>query len=164
MERKHWFGLIESFLVMDASEIGEELDRYVLKGFGDFKKKRIFIKSFAQWLSFFHRMDLYHKDMKSCNIMASKNGETWDFRLLDLEDVLLNEKVDEKKLFRNFLQLNTSTPKVITRTDRFRFFGEYIDLNPIIKKRSVFLKRLLKESRRRGLVYVSPQGVVDEKL
>jgi len=67
-------------------------------------------------------------------------------------------------LFRNFLQLNTSTPKVMTKVDRFRFFREYLRLNPIIKDQGIFLRGLMRESRRRGLVYVSPQGVVAEKM
>jgi hypothetical protein len=76
----------------------------------------------------------------------------------------MDERVDEMRLFRNFLQLNTSTPKIITRADRFRFFKEYLSLNPIIKNRKGFLRRLIEESRQRGLVYVSSQGVVIEKL
>jgi hypothetical protein len=109
-------------------------------------------------------MELFHKDMKTCNIMVSKIGKDWNFRLLDLEDVLLDEKVDEMRLFRNFLQLNTSTPKIMTRTDRFRFLREYLSLNPIVKNQKDFLRRLIDESRRRGLVYVSSKGVVIEKL
>jgi hypothetical protein len=76
----------------------------------------------------------------------------------------LDEKVDPKKLFRNLLQLNTSTPKVMTKVDRFRFFKEYIRLNPIVKEQKVFLRGLMNESRRRGLVYVSAQGVVTEEI
>jgi hypothetical protein len=72
--------------------------------------------------------------------------------------------VDEKRLFKNFLQLNTSTPRMINRIDRFRFYREYIRQNPMITNEKVFFRRLMEESRRRGLVYVSPQGVVFEKL
>ena len=86
------------------------------------------------------------------------------FHLLDFEDIRLDDKVNRKKLFRNFLQLNTSTPRVMTKVDRFRFFREYLYLNPIVKDEKAFLGGLVDESRRRGLVYVSPQGVVTERL
>jgi len=76
----------------------------------------------------------------------------------------LNGKVSEKELFKNFLQLNTSTPKTVTTTDRFRFFGAYLRLNPIVNDRKSFMKRLIYESKRRELVYVAPWGVVTEKL
>jgi len=164
VERKDWLGLKESFLFMEALANDQEMDRYILKGFEDLNKKRLFIKTFARWLDSLHKMSLFHRDMKTCNILVSEKGKTWDFHLLDFEDLLMGEKVNRKKLFRNFLQLNTSTPKVITKIDRFRFFREYLRLNPIIKDQGIFLRGLMRESRRRGLVYVSPQGVVTERM
>jgi len=164
LEKKNWVGLKESVLFMEALAEDEEMDRYILKGFGDLRRKRLFIKTFACWLRSLHKMDLYHKDMKTCNILVSEAEETWNFHLLDFEDILMDEKVNQKKLFRNFLQLNTSTPKVMTRSDRFRFFKEYLRLNPVVKDEKIFLGGLVEESRRRGLVYVSPHGVVTEEM
>ncbi len=163
-ERRDWQGLRESFLLMEARVNDQEMDRYILQGFGDFKKKRLFIRTFARWLDSLHQRRLYHKDMKTCNILVSEKGETWDFHLLDFEDLLLDEDVSRKRLLRNFLQLNTSTPRVMTRADRYRFLREYFRHNPIVKDQKVFLRKLVTESRRRGLVYVSPQGVVTEAM
>jgi tRNA A-37 threonylcarbamoyl transferase component Bud32 len=163
MERKSWFNFVEGFLVMDASEPGEEMDRYLCKGFSGFEEKRVFIKSFARWLSQLHQKGIYHQDMKTCNILVSKNGQVWDFKLLDLEDVRLNEKVNDKKLFRNLLQLNTSIPNLVTRTDRLRFYKEYHRFYSIVKSDHDFLSSLFQKSRERGVVYVSPRGVVEEK-
>ena len=164
VERKNWLGLKESVLFMEALSNDQEMDRYILKGFEDLNRKKLFIKTFARWLDGLHKMSLFHRDMKTCNILVSERGETWDFHLLDFEDLLVGEKVNRKKLFRNFLQLNTSTPKVMTKIDRYRFFKEYLRLNPIVKDQRIFLGGLARESRRRGLVYVSPHGVVTEAL
>jgi len=164
VEKKSWLGLEKSTLFMEALTNDLEMDRYVLKGFSDLNKKRLFIKTFAHWLGGLHRMLLYHKDMKTCNILVSEKGETWDFHLLDFEDIRINEKLNQKKLFRNFLQLNTSTPKVMTKANRFRFLKEYLLLNPVIKDRKGFIRKLMGESRRRGLVYVSPDGVITETM
>ena len=149
---------------MEAFGANQEMDRYISKGFSDFKEKRYFVNVFVRWLSNLHKGGLYHRDMKTCNISVSKSRETWDFYLLDLEDVRLDMRVSEKKLFKNFLQLNTSTPKTVTTKDRFRFFGAYLRLNPIVKDRKSFLRRLIDESKRRELVYVAPWGVVTERL
>jgi tRNA A-37 threonylcarbamoyl transferase component Bud32 len=149
---------------MEVSDPGQELDRYILKNLGDFKERRSFIKAFARWLSQYHQLNLYHQDMKTCNMIISRTGGAWNFLLLDLEDVRLDEKVEEKQVFRSFLQLNTSTPKMVTTTDRFRFFREYLRLNPVVKDRKSFLRRLIHESKRRELVYVAPWGVVTERL
>jgi tRNA A-37 threonylcarbamoyl transferase component Bud32 len=164
VERRNWSGLNESSFLMEASDRGQELDRYILKNLSGFKERRSFIKAFAKWLSHYHQLNLYHQDMKTCNMIISKTGETWNFLLLDLEDVRLDEKVEEKEVFRSFLQLNTSTPKMVTTTDRFRFFRTYIRLNPVVEDQKSFLKRLIDESKRREVVYVAPSGVVTEKL
>ncbi len=163
-ERKDWVGQRESFLLVEALVNDQEMDRYILRGFEDLKKKRLFIRTFARWLEGLHKMRLYHKDMKTCNILVSERAETWNFHLLDFEDILLDESVNRKKLFRNFLQLNTSTPRVMTKVDRYRFFSEYLRLNPVVNDPKVFLRGLMDESRRRGLVYVSPQGAVTERM
>ena len=163
-ERKGWFGPRESLLFMEVLEGAQEMDRYLLRGFQGLDKKRLFIMAFARWLARLHQMSLYHRDMKTCNILVSEEGEMWNFLLLDFEDILLDEEVNWKKLYRNFLQLNTSTPRVMTKVDRYRFFKEYSRLHPVVKDRKVFLRELIDESRRRGLVYVSPQGVVTEAM
>jgi tRNA A-37 threonylcarbamoyl transferase component Bud32 len=164
MERKDWSGLKQSSFLMEVSDGDQELDRYILTNLQDFKKRRRFVKAFAQWFSHYHQMGLYHKDMKTCNILVSPNGEAWNFHLLDLEDVRLDEKVEEKQVFRSFLQLNTSIPKMVTTTDRFRFLRAYLRPNPVVKDRKSFLRRLIHESKRREVVYVAPWGVVTEKL
>jgi len=164
VEKRDWQGLRESSFLMEVSEADQEVDRYIIKSLKDFTERRSFIKAFVQWFSQCHKMGVYHRDMKTCNILVSKDGGTWNFHLLDLEDVRLDKKVREKELFKTFLQLNTSTPKIITTTDRFRFFKEYLRLNPVIENRKVFLRRLIEESRQRGLLYVAPWGVVTEKL
>jgi serine/threonine protein kinase len=99
VEKKDAFGVKESYLLMEASEQGAEMDRYLLRGFEDFRKRRLFIQAFARWLSRLHEKDLYHRDMKTCNIVVSEDEEGWKFCLLDLEDVRLNRKVGEKDLF-----------------------------------------------------------------
>ena len=162
IEKKDGLGLKESLLVMGGSEKGLEMDRYILRGFGGLREKRLFIKHFAQWLSHLHQRNLYHQDMKTCNILVSENGETWNFHLLDLEDVRMDEKVNEKRLFKNFLQLNTSIPKTISRTDRLRFFKEYTRIYSIVKNEKAFIDRLVEKSRERGVVYVSAEGVIEE--
>ncbi len=163
-ERKNWMELKESVLFMEASPESQEMDRYLLKGFGNLGRKRRFLQTFAHWLGKIHVRGVYHRDMKTCNLVVSERGETWNFQLLDFEDISMGEKIDQKKLFRNFLQLNTSTPKLMSRSDRFSFFKAYLTLNPVVREEKGFLRKLVKESRRRGLVYVSAHGVVTEEM
>jgi serine/threonine protein kinase len=164
VEKRRWWGLSESFFLMETSETGREMDRYILERLGDLQKKRLFTRAFAQWLSHLHQKEVFHQDMKTCNILISENGGGWKFHLLDQEDICLNEKVGSEKLFKSFLQLNTSTPRTVTRTDRFRFLKEYLRGNPVLNHPDVFIRKLMKESRRRGIVYVSSLGVIEESF
>jgi hypothetical protein len=100
--------------------------------------------------------------MKACNLLVSKHQQIWNFKLLDLEDVRLNKKVDEKRLFRNLLQLNTSIPSLVTRTDCLRFIKTYVEQHPTVRKKKRFLFQLIKKSQQRGIVYIAPQGLVEK--
>jgi tRNA A-37 threonylcarbamoyl transferase component Bud32 len=163
VERRYGFGIRESFLLMEASEKGQEMDRYLFKGFQTVQIKRLFVRTFAQWLSRLHKREIFHRDMKACNILVSEEGEGWRFQLLDLEDVRLGQKVEGREAFRTLLQLNTSIPKGITHTDRMRFYKEYCRFYPVIQDKTSFLSKLVQKSKERGVVYVTPQGVVEEK-
>jgi serine/threonine protein kinase len=148
IERRNRLGLIESFFIMEAPEKGEELGRYILKGFKDVRRKIIFIKSFAKWLSDLHQKNIYHKDMKASNILILEKECSWDFLLIDMEDFEMGKSITEKKLLKNLIQLNTSIPNNIKTTDRFRFFYNYLRLNPIIKDKKIFIRRLLEAGKR----------------
>jgi len=164
VEKRKWGGVRESFFLMETSETGREMDRYILERLGNVQQKRRFTKAFAEWLSRLHRKRIFHRDMKTCNILVLEGGGGWAFLLLDQEDISFDEKVGSRQLFKSLLQLNTSTPKTVTRTDRLRCLKEYLRGNPILNDPDVFIRTLMKESRRRGLVYVSPRGVVEESF
>jgi tRNA A-37 threonylcarbamoyl transferase component Bud32 len=163
VERKTGLEVKETLLLMEASEVDHEMDRSLLRGFADYRRKRFFIKAFARWLALLHDKNVFHRDMKACNIVVSTEQEDWRFFLLDLEDLRPNIRVESKELFKNLLQLNTSIPGSVTHRDRLRFFKEYLRHRPIVREERPFLSRLVEKSRERGVVYVSPQGVVEER-
>lgn len=164
MEQKGWLGKRESVLIMEAPEAAEEMDRFLCKGLGGVDEKKKYIETFAFWLAQLHQRDIYHLDMKTCNILVSKMTNGWGFKLLDLEDVRFDTKINERRLFKNLLQLNTSVPRFITPKDRMRFLKAYLNQHPILRNEKRFLSRLVKASRERGIVYISPCGVVEEKF
>jgi hypothetical protein len=149
---------------MESLEGSHELDRYVLQGLGDFRRKRIFIKAFAEWLANVYNKKIYHRDMKTCNFLVVEEQRSWGFYLLDLEDVRFGQRVTERRLFKNFFQLNTSTPRIISRTDRLRFAKECLGRIPDVKNVKKLLRQVAQESLGRDVVYVSPHGTVVEKL
>lgn len=163
IEQKGPLSQTDSFFIMEAPADEEEMDRFLCREFCGIWEKRAFVKAFAHWLATLHAKGIYHLDMKACNLLVLKEDRGWSFKLLDLEDLRLDQRVDEKRLFKNLLQLNTSIPERMTRTDRLRFFKEYQRLHPIIKKERPFLQGLLQQSKKRGNVYISPNGLVVER-
>lgn len=165
VEKKGCLGHREAFLIMEAPDRGLEMDRYLCVKVFDRHERRGFIQAFARWLSDLHLKGVYHRDMKACNLLVEEEeGGRWRFLPLDLEDIDLDTRIDEAKVFRNFLQLNTSVPGSVTWRNRLRFFRQYSRMNPVIRDRKDFLRRLDEASRRRGIVYVSPEGVVEERF
>jgi serine/threonine protein kinase len=162
-ERRNGFAIGEGFLLMEVSEKGSEMDRYLFKGFSTPKRKRLFIAAFARWLSDLHEKEIFHRDMKACNIYVAEEGDGWRFELLDLEDVRLDKRVKEGEVFRSLLQLNTSVPRSITYSDRLRFFQEYNRHHPVARDKKSLIAKLIQKSRERGVAYVTPQGVVEER-
>ena len=163
-EENHCLRFRESFLLMETIGGSLELDRFILQGLGNFRRKREFIKAFATWLAGLYQRGICHNDMKTCNVLVVEEKGHWGFRLLDLEDVRFDQAIAGKRLLKNFLQLNTSTPKVITRTDRLRFFRECLRLIPGVENPKRLLGQVAETSRGRDLVYVSPEGVVIQKM
>jgi tRNA A-37 threonylcarbamoyl transferase component Bud32 len=161
-KRTRCLGVREGFFMMEALESGQEMDRYLVKGFDGFSSKRRFIRSFAHWLSELHHKGVYHQDMKTCNIWVSEKGGGWDFTLLDLEDVALDETVNGKRLFRTCLQLNTSVPGRITKGDRLRFLRQYLAKRSVSLEKRKWAKQMMEKTRKRGTLYVAPWGVVRE--
>lgn len=158
--KKHWGLIKEDFLFMEEIKDGLEMDRYISNHLNSLLLKRRFIKEFAHWLSILHQKKIYHKDMKACNIIVTENKGNWDFYLLDLEDVRLKEDVNEKRLLKNLIQLNTSIPEIISERDRLRFFKEYTKFRPLVKEEKSFIRKIIKKGRQRGVVYISSNGIV----
>ncbi len=160
LEKKLWWFVKEDFLFMENIKDALEMDRYISGNLSSPLIKRRFIREFAYWLSLIHQRKVYHRDMKACNILVKENEGSWEFYLLDLEDVRFKEDVDEKKLFKNLIQLNTSIPEVITSRDRLRFFKEYLKIRPVVKNKKIFLNEVINKSKKRGVVYTSSNGLV----
>jgi tRNA A-37 threonylcarbamoyl transferase component Bud32 len=157
-ERRRLRLLQEAYYVTESLADDMEMDRYLIRMF----EKHI--RHFAGWIGFLHRTGIYHRDLKTCNILIREKPGGWSFSLIDLEDVIQGAKIGIEKILRNLVQINCSVPRFFTYGDRIRFLKGYLGANPVAMDERAFIKRVLEESRRRGVVYVSPQGVVMEKF
>ncbi len=168
---KRRFGFIEEgFFLMESPADYLEMDRYLVKAFGNgpsgsvTPKRRSFIRQFARCIGHLHRSDIFHSDLKTCNILAREHTGGWDFSFIDLDAVHLGMEVNSRRALKNLIQINCSTPGFLGYADRIRFLKRYLEIYSIPMEKRDLIKAILEESRRRGVVYVSPDGDVTEEV
>ncbi len=168
---KRRFGLLkESFFITESPRDYLEMDRYLIKSFGNGQsrasvtKKRAFIQEFAQCIGRLHRSEIFHGDLKTCNILTRERSGQWDFSFIDLDAVSLGTKVDARRALKNLVQINCSIPGFLGYGDRVRFLKWYLQTYPIPLPKRDLMNAILEESRKRGVVYVSPEGDVTEEV
>ena len=154
-----------SYLIMEEVKDSLEMDRYILKNLvnrKDIKKKKALISNIANTLGEMHNHNIFHHDLKTCNIMVKENGKSFDFTFLDFDKVSFNEEITVRKRVKNLVQINLSTPRLFTLTDRLRFLNEYLDLCGITNEKKNMMKEVASLSKTEKILYVSSQGDVTE--
>jgi len=91
--------------------------------------------------------------------MVREREDTWNFGLVDMDDVRLDKKISHRRFLKGLIQLHTSTPLCIDMRDRRRFLTRYLQL---IKQDNIgnIIQGVIKGSQGRQLVYVAPSGDV----
>jgi tRNA A-37 threonylcarbamoyl transferase component Bud32 len=155
--------LQEAFLIMESPPGYVELDRYMVQAFGaqgqDDTRKDAFLRAAAGFMAALYLRNIIHRDLKTCNIMVQERDDTWNFGLVDLDDVQLDKKIRRSEFLKGLIQLHTSTPLFIEMQDRIRFLARYLRL---IKKDDIsnLARGVIEGSKGRPLVYVAPHGDV----
>jgi tRNA A-37 threonylcarbamoyl transferase component Bud32 len=147
-----------------------EMDRYLIKSFGNgpsgdiVPQKRAFIRQFARCIGGLHRSHIFHGDLKTCNILTRERPGGWDFSFIDLDAVHLGTEVSSRRALKNLVQINCSVPGFMGYADRIRFLKWYLEIYPIPMEKRDLIKAIVEGSRKRGVVYVSPEGHVTEEV
>lgn len=126
------------------------------------KRKRTFISDFAKTIAKMHSQNIFHSDLKTCNIMVKEEGKSFDFIFLDFDKVTFNEDINIQKRIKNLTQINLSTPGCITFTDRFRFLREYLKPCDMEDEKKDILREIINISKTEKILYVSFKGDVTE--
>jgi tRNA A-37 threonylcarbamoyl transferase component Bud32 len=168
MEKKVSGITSDSYLIMENARDCLEMDRYILKNFhaksslSKLKKKRALINDLAETVGRMHNQNIFHHDLKTCNIMVKEKGKSPYITFLDFDKVSFAEEITIRKRVKNLTQMNLSTPKLISMTDRLRFLKEYLRQCSIMDEKKNILREIINLSKTEKILYVSFSGDVTE--
>lgn len=72
-----------------------------------------------------HNAGFTHGDLRTSNVLAQQNGDSFSFSLIDNERNRRRQPPAGRDVLRNLMQLNMLPPADISNTDRMRFFGQW---------------------------------------
>ncbi len=150
------------YLLMEIAE-GIGLDRLMsrlvaLKGETVRRLKRNLADSLGYFVGTLHAKGIYHADMKACNVLASTENETPSLKLIDYDYVKFFDTLPAKFVIKNLVQINTSVPKEISRSLRFRFLRAYAENFRGAPEKKRLFREVWERSRGKTIVYVTDQG------
>ncbi|MFV1977285.1 MAG: lipopolysaccharide kinase InaA family protein, partial [Candidatus Scalindua sp.] len=148
--------------VKDVGGTSPETDHLHHSSSEKIKTKRTLISGFAKTLGMMHNHNIFHHDLKTCNIMVKERGKSFDFTFLDFDKVSFKREITVRKRVKNLIQINLSTPRLFTLADRLRFLKEYLDQCGKTNEKKNILREVINFSKTEKILYVSLQGDVTE--
>ncbi|MCD6570029.1 MAG: hypothetical protein J7L53_04940 [Deltaproteobacteria bacterium] len=111
-------------------------------------------RRFGMLVGRMHSRNIYHADMKACNIMVA--NDTVDFFILDTDRVTQLRHMSDKRRLKNLVQINTSIPRHVSSGLRMAFMVAYTNItggNP-----KDFFKEVWALSKMEDIVYTTNLG------
>ncbi|NLX04446.1 MAG: hypothetical protein GXY33_04800 [Phycisphaerae bacterium] len=135
--------------------VGQPLERFVPKYFIrtperlELRRRRGWVRQLAELIGRFHRAGYCHRDLYLSHIFISLDeaGEPI-FHLIDLARCFKMGIVRRRWLVKDLAALNYSSPSVISRTDRMRFFLRYLGVSRLEPKHKALVRRIAAKTAR----------------
>ena len=159
IEKKRELFVTESFIITKYITDAKETNNYIniFRNPSAKHNKASFIKACALFLRKVHDAGVYHADWKSNNLLVTNNlGNSWNFHLVDLDLVLLREKLSFYHRANNLAQLNASISSIMTVKDRLKFFHFYARGTSLYSERKKYYRKIITIGRTR---LTEPYGV-----
>ncbi len=153
------FTLTES--VADSKNIYEIFEKFNNKSsFVNTKKKREFIRNFGREIGKLHATGFSHGDLRCGNILVQENNDRWLFHYIDNERTKCFKRLPMKLRIKNLVQINMLCSSAISRTDRLRFFKEYIKETRLINEEEII--SIVQDTTHRRLTKLINQGRINK--
>lgn len=87
--------------------------------------RRALLSQLGEFVGRLHAAGFIHGDLRTSNVLADRDGDTFSFSLIDNERNIQCQPAAGRNVLRNLMQLNMLVPSVVSNTDRMRFFVQW---------------------------------------
>ncbi|MBC8481413.1 MAG: hypothetical protein H8D47_01950 [Planctomycetes bacterium] len=110
------------------------------------EKRKRFIENLADFLRTFHNTGYRHRDLYFAHIFLDSDE---NFHLIDLARAFKPKIFASRYRIKDIAQLYYSAPaKFFSRTDRFRFYLRYRQIQKLSRKDKLFIRRLKSKTKK----------------
>ncbi len=136
--------------ISDSKSVSQTIRKFESEN-TDITIRRKFYSALGKEIGKLHAKNISHGDLRSGNILVQENNGDWIFYYIDNERTQGFKQLPMKLRIKNLVQVNMLRSSAISRTDRLRFFKEYIRENKSINTKEIIsivhdttYKRLIK--------------------
>ena len=122
------------------------------------KLRRKLLRQLGAYIGRLHARGFTHGDLRTSNVLAEREGEDFQFYLIDNERNQQSQPASGRDVLRNLMQLNMLRPDDISNRDRMRFFSSWREQMPQLNEPEA--KLMARESYRWAYKRLSKKGLV----
>ncbi|MCX5638855.1 MAG: protein kinase [Planctomycetota bacterium] len=156
---EHRFGFLHTgdFLATLEVKAAKKIHEFIPESSGILTKeqlqsKRTLIRVLGRTVGKMHAKAIFHGDLRSGNILARQEKTCWRFFFIDNERTKKFCKLPARLQLKNLVQLNLTSPNLLTNTDRMRFLKEYWAENGNGKskrQKNTLIKKIIRKTSQR---------------
>jgi tRNA A-37 threonylcarbamoyl transferase component Bud32 len=126
------------------------LSLFALTDGRDFRRRKWISERLARELRRLHEAGLYTRDLQETNLMLAAKGDEIVVYFVDLEDFRRAHRVSLRRRILNLVHLDRSIGRFVSRSQRLRFFYNYLGGKPDHQEARRQIARLLEVRARIG--------------
>jgi tRNA A-37 threonylcarbamoyl transferase component Bud32 len=137
------FGLVRaSYLISEALADACILSLFALTDGRNFQRRKWVSQEVAREIQRLHEAGIYTRDMQETNLMLAASGDEIIVYFVDLEDFRRTRHVSARRRMLNLVHLDRSIGRFVSRSQRLRFFYNYLGGKPEPARARGLLARL----------------------
>lgn len=149
VEACSWGAVRASYLVCDALGQAQVLSEFALLDGRVFARRRQISERVAREVRRLHDSGIYTRDLQETNLMLEAADTQLKVYFVDLEDFRRMRRVSMRRRMRNLVHLDRSIGRFVSRSQRLRFFYNYMAGRPSPREARRLVRRLMKIGARK---------------